>query len=557
MVPVFALRRNADMGIGDTLAVEGAIDFCAQHGIKVLQLLPINETSGDNSPYNAISSIALEPCLLNTSPGFVPGLTQAHVDEIAPAAIIDQLKEGPVQYSRVKRLKFYLLSAAFAEFEATHLKDNSAEAQEFAQFKESNASWLHPYTLFRTLVREHKDNSCWAQWGPEVQTLSGAESWLSASPRAEELQRWREFFAYVQWVAFRQWQHVHEYALSRKVGLMGDIPFGVSRYSADVWAERFLFNLDWYGGAPPEKFFVSDEFVRRWGQNWGIPLFDWAVHESQDFAWWKQRVQCTTRIFDYFRIDHVLGFFRVYAFPWPPDRNFEYTHMSDEEAASKHMGHLPKFFPHNDEPRESAELNAANGYKLMSKIMEFAGDCGVVAEDLGVVPYYVRPMLTQMGIPGFTIPIFEREEPSREFIQKDKYSEINLVTHATHDHQPIKTIYVDMVMRWHGPDGDEHWVEMQRLMRFLGMDPFNPPTAFTNEVHEAFIRALMFSKGWLSLSMITDILGTTQRFNEPGLSAESNWSERLDRPLDQFAGDPIYGRKIEMYARLIKESGRS
>ena len=107
--------------------------------------------------------------------------------------------------------------------------------------------------------------------------------------------------------------------------LVGDIPFGVSRYSADVWAEHELFDLTWSGGAPPEPFFSGDEFLRKWGQNWGIPLYDWPTHRAQNYAWWRQRVAATGLIFHGFRIDHVLGFFRIYSFPWMPQQNNEYA----------------------------------------------------------------------------------------------------------------------------------------------------------------------------------------------------------------------------------------
>jgi 4-alpha-glucanotransferase len=151
------------------------------------------------------------------------------------------------------------------------------------------------------------------------QLLAKARAWsLTSAPRPKRLADKQRFYSYVQWVAFSQWRRVRAHADSSAVELMGDIPFGVSRYSADVWCNPQLFDLQWSGGAPPEKFFQSDPFTCQWGQNWGIPLYNWANHEKSNYAFWQRRVKQIASIFHYFRIDHVLGFFRVYSFPWIP-----------------------------------------------------------------------------------------------------------------------------------------------------------------------------------------------------------------------------------------------
>src|SRR6202022_2928990 len=105
---------------------------------------------------------------------------------------------------------------------------------------------------------------------------------------------------------------------------MGHIPFGVSYYSADVFARPAAFALDWSGGAPPEPYFKDDEFTQKWGQNWGIPLYRWELMRANNLGWWRQRIRGVKQIFDLFRIDHVLGFYRIYAFPWRPERNKEF-----------------------------------------------------------------------------------------------------------------------------------------------------------------------------------------------------------------------------------------
>jgi len=132
------------------------------------------------------------------------------------------------------------------------------------------------------------------------------------------------FYAYVQFIAQEQWDLTAAHARKRGVKLMGDVPYGVSRCSCDVFSNRAVFDLEWFGGAPPESNFKDDDFVVRWGQNWGVPLYRWDVMAKDDYGWWRQRISKLCRFFDIFRIDHALGFYRIYSFPWRPDRNQEF-----------------------------------------------------------------------------------------------------------------------------------------------------------------------------------------------------------------------------------------
>lgn len=556
LAPVFALRHNQDLGIGDTEAVRESIEFCADHGIGVLQILPINETGGDHSPYNAISSVALEPVLLSMTPEEVPGLTPEilaeHIDEV----LLTTLRSGPVLYEEVKPLKDKLLAAAFVEFEDVHLEHATPLATEFAGFLQSESAWLSSYTLFRTLMNEYEGNPAWTSWKPEHLTVPAAEAWITASENSDELNRFRTYAAYVQWVAFRQWKAVHDFASQHKVRIIGDIPFGISRYSADVWAEPELFDLTWSGGAPPEGFFQTDEFTRKWGQNWGVPLYPWDVHRETNFAWWKQRITKTLETCHGFRIDHVLGFFRIYSFPWTPDRNWEFTDLTQEEALLLTNGREPQFLPRPDEPEELGERNAAEGSAILRVFIEAAKGDAIIAEDLGCVPPYMPRVLTELGIPGFVLPQFEKDEKTWEIRNIADFPVNRLATYATHDHDPLAKYYENLVAKWLGPNGHDGWLEVQRVMRYLGLDDKKPPTEFTHELHEAFIEKLVeLPCAWV-IYMITDVLGTTQRFNMPGTSTSSNWSERLEASLDDLALDGRYASKFALLKKVIEKHGR-
>ncbi|PWT96349.1 MAG: 4-alpha-glucanotransferase [Candidatus Melainabacteria bacterium] len=555
LVPAFALRRVGDLGIGDTQAVKESIEFCARNQIGVLQLLPVNETGGDNSPYNAVSAIALDPALLTIAPNTVPGLTEESFHQLATPDVLQKAGAASIDYPFVKKLKLDLLRLAFANFLA-EAQANSPANRAFAAFQKDNQDWLASYALFRALVDEQGGNTTWTLWDKPLQKPETARQWLLDSQHSARLKNDIEFWSYVQWLASRQWDEVRACADAAHIALMGDIPFGVSRYSADVWANQALFDLSWCGGAPPEKFFQGDEFTRTWGQNWGIPLYNWQAHKQEGFTWWQSRIAHTVRYFHYFRIDHVLGFFRIYAFPWQPEKNQEFTHLSEAQAKALTGGRLPKFIAGDDSTPASALANEAQGKELLTTIIEAAGSARVIAEDLGVIPNYVRPLLKQLGIPGFSIPIFERQ-PDYNFKPKETFPPLNLCTYGTHDHEPLASYYEHLVSWWHGPDGDNGWREVQRLAKFLSLDANQAPTEYTQSLQFAFFKALLQSPCWLAVLMITDLLGTKQRFNEPGLAGDYNWSQRLDKPLDQYEIDDRYANKISYFKQLIIETDRA
>ncbi|HEV3272125.1 MAG TPA: 4-alpha-glucanotransferase [Candidatus Methylacidiphilales bacterium] len=557
LLPIFALRHANDFGIGDTEAVRDAISFCAEQKLGLLQVLPINETGDDNSPYNAISSVALDPVYLSLTPEQVPGLQEETLTRMVPESLRAELQHGPVQYGRVKQLKLEILSHAYVEFEAIDLETGTDIAYEFQAFVEDNMGWLPGYTLFRTLLNEYSNNALWHEWIPEHQTLADAETWLTTAADREELIRYRQFTAYVQWIAWRQWAEVRAWADEKQVRLVGDIPFGVSRYSADVWAEHELFDLTWSGGAPAEPFFTGGEFLHRWGQNWGIPLYDWPMHRAQNYSWWRQRITATGLIFHGFRIDHVLGFFRIYSFPWMPQQDEEYAHLNREEAKLKAGGREPHFIPRPDETEEDAALNCAEGEALLRMIQEAAGPTAVIAEDLGVVPKYVPPLLEKLGIPGFAIPQFIVDPETREYVPKDEMSELSIATWGTHDHPPLVTWYQELTRRWRGPDGHQAWLDLQRLMRFLGENETEPPVFLTDKLHEAFIRSLLESKSCWAIFIISDIFGVDWQFNKPGTATDGNWTQRLDRPLAEYLKDPAIGPKLRFLREQIAKARRA
>src|SRR5262249_10321038 len=363
-------------------------------------MLPINEMGHDNSPYNAISAMAIELTTLHLAPGSPEELTRADYERLLGQADLAKLRHGSVKYELVKKLKRGLLERAFANFSGSATRIRQGK---FQQFCEREGSWLNDYAFFRTLVEENGDNEAWDKWPLEQRQNSSAHRWLEKQPTKKQTQfRDREkFFRYAQWIAGEQWSGIKSHAGTRGVALMGDVPFGINYYSADVFTRPNEFVLDWCGGAPPESHFKDDKFTQKWGQNWGIPLFRWDMMRQRNFDWWRQRVRSVRRSFHLFRIDHVLGFYRIYSFPWRPQQNKKFLSLDWYQSLQQTGGRAPHFQPRDDQGPSNGEANRHEGEQYLRPLLEESGDARLIGEDLGTVPDYVRPSLRSLGIAGF------------------------------------------------------------------------------------------------------------------------------------------------------------
>jgi 4-alpha-glucanotransferase len=559
--PVFAIRTEDDLGIGDTDGVNQMVDWCHHHGLNILQTLPINETGGDNSPYNAISAQAIDPTTIAISPNHLPDLSDEDFRKHATPELLADLRRGPVQFRKVKSLKNTLLNAAFTCFLEKDQARQSPRFQQFRTFVQQHKDWLADYSLFRVLMEHNNDSPSWNHWPVVHRTPKAAREWLqslSISQREQLLLR-QSFFEYVQWIAHTQWLEVRARAASKHVYLMGDIPFGISRASADTWANPDIFDLEWSGGAPPEKTFKVDKFTEMWGQNWGIPLYRWDVLRQRNYAWWRMRVRNTCKIFQFFRIDHVLGFFRIYAFPWTPDRNAEFVDLNETQAAEKTNGLLPGFKPFPDDTDSHKQSNRAQGEELLRIVLAASAsqDAVVIAEDLGMVPEYVHPTLQKLLIPGFCIPMFLRGHDGR-YADPRKYPALSISQPATHDHPPLAAAWADLwadIDAGHNPENARR--ELQRIMRFVGLEDEEPPRQFTESVHERYLETVLGGASWLAVFQITDVFAQTERFNVPGSAADTNWSYRLPHTVRQLMQDPHLASKAETFSQLAKKSNRS
>ena len=302
-MPVFSLRSKKSFGVGDFGDLRMMIDWVAQTHQRVLQVLPINDTTTthtwtDSYPYSCISIFALHPQYANLRA--LPQLNDKKDREHYERLRLELNNLPQIDYERVNNAKTEYLHKLYLQEGATTLK-----GQPFKQFFESNKTWLVPYAEYCWL-RDTTGTFDFNQW-------KGHELWSEADRKALETEGSEAytnvaFYYYVQFILSSQMREVHDYARSKGVILKGDIPIGVNRHGCDVWSEPRYFNLNSQAGAPPDDFSVN-------GQNWGFPTYNWEEMLKDDCAWWVRRFKNMQQYFDAYRIDHVLGFFRIWEIP--------------------------------------------------------------------------------------------------------------------------------------------------------------------------------------------------------------------------------------------------
>lgn len=398
LIPLFSLRTKRDWGIGEIPDLKDFSDWLADAGHSLLQLLPVNEVSpGENSPYSSLSAFALDPIYIAMSEvedfqqlggaEAMAGGLRAELERVRAAARVD--------YLAVRQLKRHALQAAFERFRQHEYAEGSRRAKAFQSFIEEHSWWLHDYALFRAL---HDRYQChWETWAAPLRERQPAVLEQQKHELAGEIL----FYEYVQWQAESQWQAARRAAAHCGVRLKGDLPFMVSGHSADVWRHQHELKLDASVGAPPDAFSAN-------GQNWGLPAYNWEVMAGNDFAWLRSRAARAAQLFDFYRVDHLVGFYRTYTIPKDGSRPY---FSPGEEAGQRELGE-----------------------RLMG-VFKSAG-AEVMAEDLGTVPDFVRHSLAEQGIPGYKVLRWEREwhTPGQPFRDPAAYPELSAagLEHARH-----------------------------------------------------------------------------------------------------------------------------
>lgn len=294
-IPVFSLRSRKSWGIGDFMDLKKMADWCVKAGQRVLQILPVNDTTMyhnwiDSYPYGGISIMALHPLFLSIPamcpPEYAPLLKPLERRRA-------QLNKGDVvDYDATAALKDQAYQILFKA-----MKKSVMQSQEYQTFFQENKEWLEPYAVF-CVLRDKFHTADFRQWGP----------YAVYNPAFIEKVKGTSYHYFIQFFLDKQLREVRQYINKKGLILKGDIPIGITPKSVEAWTEPHLFKMDSQAGAPPDAFSVR-------GQNWGFPTYNWDVMARDGFSWWKKRFAQMARYFDAYRIDHILGFFRIWSIP--------------------------------------------------------------------------------------------------------------------------------------------------------------------------------------------------------------------------------------------------
>ncbi len=396
VIPLFSIYSRKSVGIGEIPDLKLVVDWCLKTGMSIIQLLPLNELGFDASPYNSTSTFALEPAYIRLQELREADMRQFD-GEIKALKSKFSRKKSHVDYS-IRSLKLKLLQDIYS---GADLKSN----RRFPEFVRKNKFWLEDYAVYKVL-KERNHNSSWEEWNPAEAKYSVKQVRNSIRNHAKEVQ----FQYWVQWQLFEQMKDVKEYAESRNILIMGDMPFLVSRDSADVWANRKYFNLDRSAGAPPDMYFA-------FGQKWGMPVYNWKTISKDKYSYIRARIKYADNFYDMFRIDHFVGLFRIWT-------------IGSNAASSE--GNKTDLSPGKFEPLRESQWEK-HGKKIIKELLK-ASVMLPCAEDLGTVPACSYKTLREYKIPGIDFQRFHKKQRKNfMFVMPENYRKNSSAVISTHD----------------------------------------------------------------------------------------------------------------------------
>jgi 4-alpha-glucanotransferase len=488
LVPLFSIPSSGSWGIGEIPDLARFAKWVDRAGMDIVQILPVNEMpDGQNSPYSALSAMAIDPIFISLSDveeyAAADGGVQMSADDLDR---LEQARCAPaIVHPLVRALKQNALRAAFTKFNGGNGPQHRSRTRRFQDFMEREAWWLEDYALFRALHEENQGKH-WLDWPRALREREPS----ALSDAAARLEKPIRYYKYVQWLADDQWQDAR--SASAPVGIFGDFPFMVSAHSADVWVRQKEFRVDASVGVPPDAFSET-------GQDWGLPVYRWDVIAGTGYQWLRDRARRCAELYDGFRVDHVVGFFRTF------------VRERDKRTTS--------FVP----AKEAAQR--AQGEALL----ELFGSCGsrIVAEDLGTVPDFVRKSLSRHGVPGMQVLRWEREWAStpQRFRDPAGYPQAGVATTGTHDTET-------MAEWWDGADDEERGLLLD--LPALQSHDLAPDLPYSDVLRDALLRMMVNANSDFVIFPIQDIFGWRDRINTPASINDANWTWRLPMPVDEL-----------------------
>ena len=458
------------------------LDWTAHAGMKMWQVLPLNPPGYGYSPYGCLSSFAGNPLLISPQK-----LLQEELLEPADVADTPQFPDDRVEFNAVSEGKFRLLRTAWRRFHQRAPFDAFCNAPE-------QAGWLDDYALYMAL-KDRAGGGPWWEWDAKLRSRDEKALERARTELASDIDFWR----FTQFVFFRQWADVREAARARGIAIVGDLPIYVAWDSADVWANRELFDLD-ENGYPTHVAGVPPDYFSETGQRWGNPLYRWDVHRETNYRWWLDRVKANLRFADMVRLDHFRGF-------------VEYWEIPASEETAIHGKWMPG-------PNRA----------LFDAIRAELGDLPLIAEDLGFITEDVHELRRAVDLPGMKILQFGFGEVDSPHLPH-RFEPRTVAYTGTHDN--------DTARGWFASAPED---ERQMVRDYLGCDE--------DDVAWGLIRIAYTSVAEIAIVPAQDILalGTEARMNRPG-AAQDNWSWR-------FKLGALTREHAEKLRRLAEISGR-
>jgi 4-alpha-glucanotransferase len=517
LVPLFSMPSSDSWGIGEIGDIPRMAAWLADAHQDLLQLLPINEMAvGQTSPYSALTAMAIDPIYISVHAvedfaalGGVEAMGDEWNERLRTAR-----RSGGIDYALVRSLKGEALRKAFERFRRDEWDRASSRADALRAWAAGERWWLDDYALFRAIHFSEQERS-WTDWPTPLRDRDPAALAESRGVLADEIL----FREWLQWIADEQWRDAQR--RSKPVSLLGDLPFMVDGDSADVWSHAGEFRLDVSVGAPPDAF--SEK-----GQNWGLPVYRWDVMKAGGYGWLRDRARRSAALYDGYRVDHLVGFYRTYVFP---------------------PGDTPSFFTPSDESEQLALGETVLG------IFSGAG-ARIVAEDLGTIPDFVRASLVRLRIPGYRVLRWERQWQLKDqpFRAPADYPAVSLATSGTHDTDTTAEwwdgLEVEERRKVLAAPGVAARLEARGASLAAGEGPFSPA------LRDALLEVLFASGSDYLLLPIQDVFGWRDRINIPASQGPHNWTWKLPWPVDRLSGHADACERATALRRWSDDAGR-
>ncbi|TGK53934.1 4-alpha-glucanotransferase [Leptospira kanakyensis] len=544
---------------GDIYSLIPLCDWAKDVGFSIIQLLPLNDTGFGYSPYSAISAFAIDPLYIS--------LYKLDLNVKSRKREIRSLENHPI---RIRNLKLEIIRKYYLE--------NKKEATREATYFLEKHPWCYSYAAFRLLYEENHGSGWW-EWPKEFQNPNHAKEYIFSEKRNEAL-----FWVYLQKVAYDQLSEVKVHFEDSGVYLKGDMPILTSRNSCDVWEHPEYFIMDLQAGAPPDDFSKT-------GQTWGFPVLNWEVLEKSNYSWWKDRLSYLENFFHLYRIDHVIGMYRIWSIPKEDDtalkgwfhpqfgiskeefinegldpKRFESLGLIHEfksdhyifywdfwkEAAYQELNEetKAKLYPLSELHIKEEEKHWRESGEKILEIFESFSSMVPCAEDLGSVPSFIRESLFERQMIGIDVVRWTKSFTTGEFIPEASYRKNAISVLSTHD--------TSLVLDWWKNEGD-----LESKLQFF-FDRLKKPRPKTeDQILLGLLSFVLGTSSLFSIQLFQDLaLGVPSvlenpekhRINLPGTADHSNWTYRFPVLFEEFASD--FKRNLTL-RKLLLDSGRN